>query len=274
MKRFVKTCLIAGSFCVLVGGGITTISAALGGSLWKLMPQGKHEQQTYDRGNEIFSSADIKKLDLVICTGNVIFVEGSRRSDVKIFCNREAACYSLKNDKDKLQLEEYAGWNRENEPELNFTIQVPRGFCFSQVNIKSSGQLKCWINQKGTGPSVRASVMSAKELNIDAQVSSIKIEGGSVGELYVECNVGAVEFSGTTTGDIEALCQSGAIRLDLTGKKEDYNYEIECNMGAINLGDEDIAAITGDKQRDNGADKDMELECNTGVVQVNFMNES
>jgi hypothetical protein len=104
-------------------------------------------------------------------------------------------------------------------------------------------------------------------------VGAVKIDSGSVGNLYVKCNAGAVEFSGTTSGDIEAECQVGAIRLELAGKKEDYNYDIKCSMGAVKIADEGSAALKGRKQTDNGAGKDMELECKTGAIQVDFMNE-
>lgn len=39
MKRFIKICLIAGSICVLVGGGISAVSAVLGGNLQDIIPQ-------------------------------------------------------------------------------------------------------------------------------------------------------------------------------------------------------------------------------------------
>ena len=33
MKNFTKVCLIAGGVCILIGGGITTVAAAMGGRL-------------------------------------------------------------------------------------------------------------------------------------------------------------------------------------------------------------------------------------------------
>lgn len=39
MKRFVKICLIAGSVCVLIGGGISAVAAVLGGNLRDIVPQ-------------------------------------------------------------------------------------------------------------------------------------------------------------------------------------------------------------------------------------------
>ncbi|MDR1770116.1 MAG: DUF4097 domain-containing protein [Hungatella sp.] len=299
MKRFVKICLIAGSICVLIGGGISAVSAVLGGSLSEIVPQralewrreisgvnldGFWEGVDFDdiyipevsnkeeKGQEFFSSPEVKKLDIVIRSGNVIFMEGPKGSEVKVFCNRDKTCFNLYEDNGDLELQEYDGWERREGPELIFTVQVPKDYRFSEVELKSVHSNR-FLGGEGSGPAMMARVLSAEELNIEAQVGAVKIDSGSVGNLYVKCNAGAVEFSGTTSGDIEAECQVGAIRLELAGKKEDYNYDIKCSMGAVKIADEGSAALKGRKQTDNGAGKDMELECKTGAIQVDFMNE-
>jgi hypothetical protein len=299
MKRFVKICLITGSVCVLIGGGISAVSATLGGSLREIVPQrvlewrsefsgvtldgfwdGVNFDDIYipevynrgERGQEIFSSPQVKKLDIVIRAGNVVFVEGPQGSEVKIFCNRDKTCFNLYEEDGELELKEYDGWERKDGPELLFTVQVPKDYRFSDVDLKSvhSNRLS---DREGSGPAMMAQALSADELSIETQAGAIKIDGGNVGNLNVESNAGAVEFSGTTTGDIEAVCRVGAIRLELAGNKEDYNYDIQCSMGAVKIGDEGSAALRGRKQTDNGAGKDMDLECKTGAIQVDFMNE-
>lgn len=61
--------------------------------------------------------------------------------------------------------------------------------------------------------------------------------------------------------------------LELAGKKEDYNYHIQCKMGAVKLGEESSAALKSSKQIDNVAGKNMDIECKTGAIQVDFINE-
>lgn len=116
MKRFVKICLIAGSICVLIGGGILAVSAVLGGNLWDTLPPEVVEwgkeisgidvddlriEKNFDdfylmdnlnqeeKGQEIFSSPEVKKLDIIIPAGTVVFVEDPQENEVKIFCNQD-----------------------------------------------------------------------------------------------------------------------------------------------------------------------------------------
>ncbi len=301
MKRFIKICLIAGSVCALIGGGISAVAAVLGGNLWEIVPQralewrreisgvnlyGFWDEVNFDnfdltipevfnigeKGQEIFSSSEVKNMDIVIRTGNVAFVEDPQGSEVKIFCNRDQSCYTLYAENGDLELQEYDGWKRKDGPELLFTVQVPKNYRFSEVDLQSVHSNR-FSGNEDFGPAMTSQALSADELTIETKVGTIKINGGSVGNLHVKSSAGAVEYSGRTTGDIEAECQMGAIRLELAGKKEDYNYDIQCKMGAIKIGDEGNAALKGKKQTDNGAGKDMDLECKTGAIQVDFMNE-
>ncbi|GLC77908.1 DUF4097 family beta strand repeat-containing protein [Lacrimispora brassicae] len=299
MKKFIKICLIAGSICVLVGGGISAVSAVMGGKLQDIVPQRAIEwrreisgialdnfwegenfndfyvPETFNReekGQEIFSSPDVKKLDIVMRTGNVVFVEDPLGSEVKIFANRDKTCWSLYEEHGELELQEYNGWERKDGPELLFTVQVPKDYRFSEVSLKSVHSNR-FSGGESSGPAMMAQTLSAEELDIEVQAGAVKIGRGNVGTLSIEINAGAVEFSGTTSGDIEAVCQVGAIRLELDGKKEDYNYDVQCKVGAVKIGEESSAALKGRKQTDNGAGKDMDLECKTGAIQVVFMNE-
>lgn len=299
MKRFVKICLIAGSICVLVGGGISAVAAGMGGNLQDIIPEramewrreisgialdsfwdeGKFDNiyvpEVFNRGEkgqEIFSSQEVKKLDIVIRTGNVVFVEDPQGSEVKIFCNRDKSCWNLYQEDDELELQEYTGWERKDGPGLVFTVQVPEGYRFSHVSLKSVHSNR-YSDREQSGPAIMAQALSAEELEIEVQAGAVKISRGNVGKLDVETSAGAVEFSGATSGDIDADCRVGAIKLELAGKKEDYNYDIKCKMGAVKVADEGSAALKGKKQTDNGADKNMDLDCKTGAIQVEFMNE-
>ncbi len=299
MKRFIKICLIAGSICVLVGGGISAVSSVLGGNLQDIVPQRAIEWRRgisgialdtfwedgdfYDfyspealngkeKGQEIFSSPEVKKLDIVMRTGNVVFIEDPIGSEVKIFSNRDKTCWSQYEENGELELQEYTGWDRKDGPELLFTVQVPKDYRFTEVRLKSVHSNR-FSDKESSGPAMKAQALSADELDIEVQAGAVKINRGTVETLSIESSAGAVEFSGTTSGDIEAVCRVGAIKLELDGKKEDYNYDVQCKMGAIKIGEEGSAALKGRKQTDNGADKNMDLECNTGTIQVEFMNE-
>jgi hypothetical protein len=225
-----------------------------------------------ERGEEIFSSAEVKKLDILIRTGKVVFVEAPQEREVKIFCSRDKNSFILKEGSGGLQLRQDENWKRKNDQELLFTVQVPKDYRFSSVDLTSEHSRRHWPEEKSSGPMIEAQSLSAEELNIAAAVGVVKISGGSVGNLSAECNAGLVEFSGITTGDIKVSCNVGDIKLELAGKEEDYNYCIRSNLGAVTVGGDRSSAVGG-MQMSHGAEKDMDLECNVGAVQVDFMDE-
>ena len=151
MKRFIKICLIAGSVCVLIGGGISAVAAVLGGNLRDIVPQrviewereisgvtldGIWEGVNFDdiyvpevfnlgeKGQEIFSSQEVKNLDIVIRTGNVVFVEDPKGNEVKIFCNRDQSCFILYEENGDLELQEYDGWKRKADGFYHDSIKL------------------------------------------------------------------------------------------------------------------------------------------------------
>jgi hypothetical protein len=297
MKRFIKGCIIAGVACIFIGGGITAVSVALGGNLMDVLPEqaiqwkqelGNVTQEEFwdkskfmydfnqsdftDQGQPIYTASGIKELGGVITAGKVIIQEDSPGEEVTIFCNQDDSYYSIEEDNGELQLNSHPGDNLGNERDLLFTIHIPKDYRFSNVEFKLKRSNK--LNGRYDSDVVLiADALSADEINLEVKAGAIKIGQGNAGELTVETEVGAVDFSGTTTGDISAKCQAGAIELQLDGKKEDYDYDVRCKLGAIELGDEEIAVLGSKKQIDNGSDKTMDLDCEVGAIQVDFMNQ-
>lgn len=307
MKKFIKICLIAGGVCILIGGGITATAAALGGNLQEVMPRravewrkeisgvdldgfwenfddgfaGEDFEDYYDqiytdtgeKGQEIFSSAEIKKLDIEARAGKIVFAEDPSGDRIRIFCNRDETHWSIKPKEDELKLKVYPGdGGIGDESGLLVTIFVPEDYHFASVNLKLNRSNRM-SDRKVSAPLMIAQSLSADEMDLETKVGAIKINGGSAGDLDIVSDVGAVDFSGVTSGDIDAKSRVGAIRLELTGRKEDYNYEIQCSLGAVKIGEESIAALKNKKKVNNGAGKKMDLECETGAIQVDFIND-
>ena len=54
------------------------------------------------------------------------------------------------------------------------------------------------------------------------------------------------------------------------GTKSDYNYNLECGVGEIILGDETYSGLGGEKRVQNGGNKLIEAECSVGRIQIAF----
>lgn len=309
MRRFIKVCLITGIICFLVGGGISLVAAVLGGDLWEVAPHkaaawkkelsevidddfledldedwlpedygNVYEQDDFsieNEGQEIFSSAraaqTIKKLDLEVRTGRVVFVEDLSSDKITIYCNRDESYWHWHIEDDGLEVQLYPGGTGALEDsDVLLTIHVPKDYHFSSVDIKSTRAKR---KEDSEAPIIKAQSLLADEMNLETKIGAIIISQGNVGTLQITSDVGAVDYSGSVSGDIDADCKVGGIHLELAGKKEDYNYEIQTVLGAVKIGDESSAAFKNNRQVNNEAGKEMDLECKTGAIQVDFMND-
>ena len=67
----------------------------------------------------------------------------------------------------------------------------------------------------------------------------------------------------------------GDMELTLTGKAADYNYELKCGLGNLEVdGEQETALTSGSRTISNpGAGKSVKLECGMGDVNVDFEDE-
>ena len=87
----------------------------------------------------------------------------------------------------------------------------------------------------------------------------------------LEVGMGDCVYYGTILKDLEAECDLGNIGITVTGSMKDYNYEIECNAGNIDLGGNSITSLAFEKEIFNGAPGTFELSCNMGSITVDFL---
>ena len=62
----------------------------------------------------------------------------------------------------------------------------------------------------------------------------------------------------------------GDVKLTLAGPQTDFHYDLSSGMGVLNVGDDSYNGLAQEKQINNNASKNMELECAMGSVVVEF----
>ena len=71
--------------------------------------------------------------------------------------------------------------------------------------------------------------------------------------------------------DLEADCGIGNIDLDINGKEADYDYEISCAAGAVDIGDSSYSGIGHEKKiSESGCIRKDGLDCGVGNITVDF----
>ena len=167
----------------------------------------------------------------------------------------------------------------------------------NRVKISNdNGSLRIASNQKVRNRSVEIFCpenLSFQKIKLQMGAGTIELDGDfKAGQMEVNVGAGTIENSGSLnikeadftvgvgTADISELqvenlkgsCGMGDMELTLTGKAADYNYELKCGLGNLELDDSMETSITsGNKQITNeAAVKNIKLDCGMGNVQVEF----
>ena len=272
MKRFVKICAITGLILLLLGLGITAVSAAMGGRYTNSLPSrlasrvwhnhmpwlvrwGDDRADDWDDWNDPDdtdrspgssqiktvsdpSYAQARKLDVDIDKGVIRVLEKEGISQIQVNVQdtyNRTQCYM---DEFTLKVKRESGRSRGNEaPRIE--ILIPAGY-------------------------------GLDKLSLDLGAAECTVLGVTTSKLEIDTGVGAITFSGTVNGDVEVETGVGDVTLNLTGSQDGYNYQVECGVGSIDVGAEHYTMLSHETHINNKAPYTMELECGVGNIAVNF----
>lgn len=288
MKKGTKGMLIAvGAFAVAgVGfciGGISVAAVETGGNVFDQAGQLLQDNDyplagLIHWGNAQYHSSDI---DWDALDGNTVDMDFA--SDLEI---------SLKYD--ELLIQEYDGdkirVNVANDAKNDVVVKETSGKITitdtRSGNIKKKKQIKVIVPSGKDFDTVSLGVdMGTIDLECDLKVQELSVEVGAgefsgygnITAAYCDLQVGAgtIDIDQLDIQKLNADCSAGEIDMVVTGKEKDYNYDLSCGMGEINLEDSEYSGLGIEKNISNeGARKDMVLECGMGEIDVEFTGES
>lgn len=312
MKKFIKGCIIAGLVCLLAGGGMMTAAVAMGASLTDAIPHqlkqwlndvgdlaedefwadndfpfdsedeeqyninefftDKNDIDMSEQGDQIYSVIGIKELNANLSAGKVRIVEDSVGDEITINCNKDSSFYKIENKGGELNLKTYQGNGNSHVSNLLFTIHIPQNHHFTKVKINIDPSNKVGIN-RSQSVGVVAGAITADELSLNVTAGVANISQGNVGKLSIDSEAGAINYSGDVLDRVSVDCEASAINLKLIGKKEDFSYKVDSELGAVKLGDENISVLGKTGLENANAPKSMDLKCEVSAVKITFMNQ-
>lgn len=288
MKKGTKGMLIAvGAFAVAgIGfciGGISVAAVETGGNVFDQAGQLLQDNDyplagLIHWGNAQYHSSDI---DWDALDGNTVDMDFA--SDLEI---------SLKYD--ELLIQEYDGdkirVNVANDAKNDVVVKETSGKITitdtRSGNVKKKKQIKVIVPSGKDFDTVSLGVdMGTIDLECDLKVQELSVEVGAgefsgygnITAAYCDLQVGAgtIDIDQLDIQKLNADCGAGEIDMVVTGKEKDYNYDLSCGMGEIDLENSEYSGIGIEKNISNeGARKDMVLECGMGEIDVEFTGES
>lgn len=298
MKRFLKVILILAAVFGVAGLGLTAGGAAMGATMGDvsvldhgitqvlrvLDHEDSWEVEDMDEQEDDFQAAAESAVtekgvlaDSADSSAYTKVYEASAVSD--LFCDlryEELVLKTWNEDKvqvkvsgkehNRIQISNDNGSLRiaSNQKVRNRSIEIfcPENLSFQKIKL-----------QMGAGTIELDGDFKAEQMEVNVGAGTIENSGSlDIKEADFTVGVGTADISELQVENLKGNCGMGDMELTLTGKATEYNYELKCGLGNLEVDDSLGTSITsGNKQITNeGATKNIKLDCGMGNVEVEF----
>lgn len=109
------------------------------------------------------------------------------------------------------------------------------------------------------------------EFELDVDAGKATVDGIVANEASIDVDAGKAEIKKLDAKKVNTSVDAGELYLEVVGKKENYSYNLECDVGRIQIGEESYTGLGTEKKIKNpNAERFLEADCDVGNVQVNF----
>lgn len=156
-------------------------------------------------------------------------------------------------------------------------LYLPENYSFREVDVElgagemtfdglSAGEASL---EAGAGRIVVSSPRVEK-LDISIGAGSIELKDMDIDTLEAEVGMGEFLADGAIDKSADVNCSMGNVEMVLDGSEQDFNYHLDGALGNIDVGGESFSGFSQEKEIDNKAGKDMEIECSMGNISISF----
>ena len=303
MKKFTKGMLIAAGIFGAVGIGLTAAGGVMGASMSELTGVNSLKRilrmTEWDDDHDDYDDIDDDDDDRVEHDGMEHSAEMGQKNMEPAAVGNESATdgivYQLKYQPTKLDIElKYDELILEEGDSFCVRVYDDNG---KNVTVKESSDTLKVRSTKKLSKTRKVHISYPEDvklqeleiemgagtvyLNRDIETEKLSVEMGAgefesknpvtAREADLEIGTGSMTFADLSARKTDGECGLGELDLTLTGTQEDYNYDLECGVGNLDVGSDSYSGLGREKSISNtGADRKLDLECGMGNVSVNF----
>lgn len=218
-----------------------------------------------ETSGEIYEN--IEKLDVEVPVMEVVVQESDRENVSVAMQNvpeklRNAISVSRQGDELKIETKEDSAlknWLKTGGDYGILVIELPYGMRLTEASF-----------QIGAGE-LNVQNISAEELDIEVGAGTVSVAQFMAEKADVQCGTGEAELSGSISQEINIECGVGSVIFHDSGKESDYEYDLSCGIGSLQVGEHSYDGLGGsEKIKNAGGSKKMQIECGIGEVAVFF----
>ncbi len=232
-----------------------------------------------DKVKTDYHASEITDIDIELGGSNLIIRESedeyiwiANNSDVK------TVKYTLKNGEFKLYYGETVHHWSDIAQNGNICLYLPESMNLNTIdlemgagNMESIALAADEIDMEiGAGNFIIEGLLSDK-LNMGVGAGNAEIDNIDAEKVSLEVGAGEIIIDDMTVNNLDVECGAGNINLILSGDAADYNYQLECALGSIRIGDNESTGIIGARNINNGRSKKLDVECAMGSIEIDFV---
>ena len=267
MKKFIKVCLITGLICVVVGLTVTVASGLIGG----FTGYEKVEKVIINGKNII----DFKDKDGVI-------IKDEFDDDFTWYHGKHHNNHHKKHNRDGSECDENCLISLDGikSVEINVTKAelTVEGFDKDGVLIDSECETRYYIDEDELKIFVEGSDeyhnvyvptdMQDKEIEFVINGGEVELTDVKLNKLLVETNAGSFKSETEVATKLDVENMASEVEIILGNSIDDFDIEVECMTGEVNVDDNDFSGVFVEREIKNGNNKTVEIECKAGTVEI------
>ena len=283
MKKFTKIALISALVCLVLGLGVFIGGLALGGTWQGLRESIDHGDYSIDgsdgtygiymteKSEDSSSSnqessvlqekasnasvySNVQKIEIDMQSGGLYF-EPTNDKELRVSVNgKDGKETTVRQNGDELEI-----YNDFRNHKGNVRIYYPEDMNFREISISMGGG----------DVAVKGSI-KADEFDAELGAGVFHAEGIEATESSWEVGAGEIVLGCIESRDMDFDCGTGSIEAKIAGKQSDFNYDVECGIGSVKIGNEEYGGVAFDKTINNGQNRQIEISCGIGEIQLSF----
>lgn len=250
MKKFTKIALIIASIMSVIGVLCLIGSFAMGftwGTFADMVQSGKFSFGFSGKNSGIIH------MGKSVCSDEV--EEKCRNLDIELKAGTLKIYYD---DVNYIQIEQ------EDVPGFKYYID--------EETLYVEGGSKFGIHHSaGTVTLVIPKNMIFDEVDLEIGAGEANVEGLAANTVNVDVGAGEADITGLDVKNLNAETGAGQLYMELIGSEEDYNYDVECGVGEVQIGESTFEGLGREQHLTHpGANRFLDVECGVGEIQIEF----
>lgn len=112
--------------------------------------------------------------------------------------------------------------------------------------------------------------ITAEEISVEVGAGTAEIHNFQAQRADISCGTGEISVTGNVDSELDIENDIGSIRCNITGHKEDFNYDVGGAVGSVWIDGREYSGIGFSEHKEGTGHKQMDIECGLGEIVVNF----